>query len=183
MIYPIVLAGNPVLRQKTADLPAGTPDLAKLVDDMFETMYAADGVGLAAPQIGKPLRLLVVDCDPLGEDFPEAKGFKRAFINPTITEESGELWAYNEGCLSIPGIHEDVVRRKIVTIRYLDTEWNEHTETLGGVPARVIQHEYDHLEGRIFTDKLSPIRKRLLRGKLNDIASGHARVSYRVRLK
>lgn len=179
MIYPIVAYGDTVLKKRAEEIIKGSIDLKKLAEDMFETMYEANGVGLAAPQIGKSIRLFVVDAEPMDED--KLKGFKKVFVNPEIIEESGELWAYQEGCLSIPGVREDVMRKPVITIRYFDIDWVEHTETLDGMAARVVQHEYDHLEGILFTDYLTPFKKRILKGKLTGISKGVARADYRMR--
>lgn len=190
MILPIVAYGDTVLRQVTEEIEEGT-DISTLISDMFETMYKAKGVGLAAPQIGKALRLFIVDASPFGEDEPEneeeakeleiLKTFKKVFINPIIEEETGKEWEFNEGCLSIPGIREDISRKPDVVITYFDEQWNFHEETYTGLAARIIQHEYDHIEGILFTDKLNPLKKRLLKGKLNDISKGNVRVDYRMK--
>lgn len=179
MIYPIVLFGDPVLKKKGSDIPHGE-DVKELVQDMFETMYAASGVGLAAPQIGKSIRLFVVDDYPMMEEGEE--GIKKAFINPEILEEDGEDWAFEEGCLSIPGIRADVDRPEIIKIKYYDEDWNEHVEEYDDIHARVIQHEYDHIEGVLFTDYLTPFKKRLLKGKLSNISKGKVDADYRVRV-
>lgn len=179
MIYPIVLYGDPVLKKRAEDIVEGSIDVKELVEDMFETMYHASGVGLAAPQIGKSLRLFVIDSTPMEDD--ENKGVKKAFINPEIIEETGREWAFEEGCLSIPGIREDVNRPPTVTINYLDEDWNEHEETFEGIIARIIQHEYDHIEGVLFTDHLSSFKKRLLKGKLGNISKGKVDVDYRIK--
>ncbi len=179
MIYPIVAYGDPVLKQRARDIDQDFPGLHQLADDMFETMYASSGVGLAGPQIGKDLRIFVVDAEPMDEE--KLKGFKKVFINPEMLEELGAPWPYEEGCLSIPGIREDVSRPAQIRIRYRDLDWQLHEETYEGMAARVIQHEYDHLEGRLFTDHLSAFRRRLLRGKLQDISRGRVDVDYRMR--
>ena len=178
MILPIYLYGQPVLRKQAEEIE-NTPELKQFISDMFETLTQADGCGLAAPQVGKPWRLFVVDGTELAEDYPECKDFKRAFINPEMLEESEETCTYSEGCLSLPGISENVIRPTTIVLRYLDEDFNEHEETFTGFQARIIQHEYDHLEGRVFTDRLSPIKKMVLKGKLNDIASGKTRASYK----
>ncbi len=182
MIYPIVVYGNPVLKKKAKDIEQESFDVKKLVEDMFETMYAASGVGLAAPQIGKSIRLFIVDGSPMdGEDGEEAmEDFKKVFINPEIIEEAGEEWDFEEGCLSIPNIREDVSRQEEVTIRYLDENWEEHTETFTGLKARIIQHEYDHIEGVLFTDHLTSFKKRLLKGKLGNISKGKVTAGYKL---
>ncbi|GAL77973.1 peptide deformylase [Algibacter lectus] len=162
MILPIVAYGDPVLKRKATDITEDYPKLDALVDNMFETMYNAYGVGLAAPQIGLPIRMFLVDTTPFADDEElteeeqkSLEGFKRVFINPKITKEEGEEWAFNEGCLSIPDVREDVFRKPVITIEYLDENFKAHTETFDGLVARVIQHEYDHIEGVLFTDKLS----------------------------
>jgi peptide deformylase len=178
MIYPIVMYGDPVLRQKAKDIEAGT-DLHALVSDMFETMHAASGVGLAAPQIGKSLRLFVIDGNVI-EDEPGMADFKKVFVNPVIIQEIGTQWEYEEGCLSIPNIREKISRKERLTIRYMDENWNQHEETFDGLKARIIQHEYDHIEGKMFVDYLTPLKKRLLKGKLSDISKGKVDTEYRI---
>jgi peptide deformylase len=179
MIYPIVVYGHPILKKIAEDIPRDYPDLDKLIEDMFETMYHAEGLGLAAPQIGKSLRLFVIDGDPVAEDEPEMAGFKKAFINPRVTERSGEVVPMNEGCLSIPNLHEEVKRESFVKIQYYDPQWEYHDEVFEGLKARVIQHEYDHLDGILFPDRLSPLKRKLLKGKLNDISKGKFEVDYK----
>jgi peptide deformylase len=182
MKYPIVAYGDPVLRKKaTAIAPDEYPHIKQIVEDMFETMYAAHGVGLAAPQVGLSMRLFVVDATPFDKDEPGLTDFKKTFINAQILEESGEEWAFNEGCLSIPDIREDVYRKADVKISYYDEEWHHHEETFSGLAARIIQHEYDHIEGKLFTDKLSPLKKRLIEKKLNDISKGMVDVEYKMK--
>jgi peptide deformylase len=178
MIYPIVMYGDTVLRKKASEIEQGT-DLSKLIEDMFETMHGASGVGLAAPQIGKPIRLFVVDGSALEEE-PGMNEFKKAFINPEIIEETGTPWIYEEGCLSIPNIRENVSRKDKVLIRYFDELWEEHEEEFTGIQARIIQHEYDHIEGKLFIDYLTPLKKRLLKGKLADISKGKVNTEYRI---
>ena len=178
MIYPIVMYGDPVLRQKAKDIEVGT-DLHPLVGDMFETMHAANGVGLAAPQIGKSMRLFVVDGNVI-EDEPGMAAFKKVFVNPVMIEELGTPWEYEEGCLSIPNIREKISRKERLTIRYFDENWNMHKETFDGLKARIIQHEYDHIEGKMFVDYLTPLKKRLLKGKLSDISKGKVDTEYRI---
>jgi peptide deformylase len=173
MIYPIVLYGDPVLKKAGENIEPGSMDVKQLSEDMFETMYQASGVGLAAPQIGKNLRIFVVDSGPLEEkEGEQTEGFKRVFINPEIVEMEGEEWAFEEGCLSIPGVRADVTRPLEVTIRYFDENWREHTETLDDMPARIVLHEYDHIEGVLFTDHVSGLKKRLIKGKLSSISQG-----------
>ncbi len=183
MIYPIVVAGHPVLRTKAQEIDSTYTDLKQLVEDMFETMYVSDGVGLAAPQIGKAIRLFVIDAEPLAEDNPELRNFKKVFVNPIIIEESGEEWLFNEGCLSVPGIREDVLRKSIVKIKYFDENWQQHQDVFDGIKARIIQHEHDHLEGVLFTDRLSFLKKKMIKGKLTDISKGKVDVSYNIRIK
>lgn len=178
MKFPIVAYGDPVLKKVCKNIDQEYPDLQQLVDDMFETMYAASGVGLAAPQIGLPIRLFIVDT---GADEDGKEGFKRVFINAEIVDESGEEWAFNEGCLSIPDIREDVVRKPTILIKYYDELWVLHQEKVTGMAARVIQHEYDHIEGKLFTDKLSLLRKRMLKSKLDNIAKGNVHTDYKMR--
>ena len=188
MILPILAYGDPVLRKKAKPITPDYPELPKLLDDMFETMYNALGVGLAAPQIGLPIRLFIVDTSPFGEDaeLDEAErealaAFKRVFINAEIKEEEGEPWSFNEGCLSIPNIREDVQRNPRITMTYVDENFQAREETFDGLIARVIQHEYDHIEGVLFTDKLSSFKKRLLKGKLSNISKGKIEVDYKMR--
>ncbi len=183
MILPIVAYGTAVLREETEEIDKDYPDLDLLIEDMFETMYAAKGVGLAAPQIGRAIRLFIIDASGFNEDdeYPELEDFKRVFINPIIIEESGKEWKFEEGCLSIPGIREDVSRQPTVTIEYYNEKFELVEETLDGIAARVIQHEYDHIEATLFTDKINPLRKRLIKGKLNDIAKGNIQVKYRMK--
>jgi peptide deformylase len=182
MKYPILAYGDPVLRKKaTAIAPDEYPHLKELVENMFETMYAAHGVGLAAPQIGLAMRLFVVDASPFAEDDESLKDFKKAFINATVLEETGEEWPFNEGCLSIPDIREDIYRQKNVRLSYYDENWKHYEETFSGMAARIIQHEYDHIEGKLFTDKLSPLRRRLIEKKLNDISRGIVDVEYKMK--
>ncbi len=178
MIYPIVMYGDAVLRKRAKDIEKGT-DLKELVNDMFETMDAARGIGLAAPQIGKSVRLFVVDGTSL-EDEPDLKDFKKTFVNALIIEEEGEPWGFEEGCLSIPNIREEVARPEKLRIKYFDENWNEHEEEFDGMKARIIQHEYDHIEGKLFIDYLSPLKKRMLKGKLADISKGDVETEYRI---
>lgn len=181
MIYPIVIYGSPVLREKSENISADYPDLKKLVEDMFATLKEAEGVGLAAPQIGKNIRLFIVDCTPWADDNPELAEYKRVFINAEIYEESEETGLFNEGCLSLPGLHEDVRRPLSIRMRYVDENFTEHDEEFTGLPARVIQHEYDHIEGEVFTDHLSPLKRNLLKGKLLNLTKGRYRCSYKTK--
>ena len=188
MILPIVAYGDPVLRKVGVEIDKDYPNLKELIANMKETMYNASGVGLAAPQIGKAIRLFVIDASPFAEDEDlddaereNLKNFTRVYINPKIVEEEGEEWTFNEGCLSIPDIREDVKRKPEISITFLDEDFKEHTETFDGLLARVIQHEYDHIEGVLFTDKLSSLRKRLLKSRLEKISKGKISVDYRMR--
>lgn len=188
MVLPIIAYGDPVLRKETETITKNYPDLDGFIDNMFETMYAARGIGLAAPQVGVPIRLFVVDAtvfeddEELTEEEREFTAtFKKVFINARILEESGDEWAFNEGCLSIPDVREDVFRQPHVTIEYEDENFNKHTDTFTGIVARIVQHEYDHIEGILFTDKLSPLKKRLIQGKLANISKGRIDVDYRMR--
>lgn len=179
MIHPIVLYGDPVLKKPGEDIPHGE-DVKDLIADMFETMYSASGVGLAAPQIGKSIRLFVIDSSAMHEE--DGKGLRKAFINPEIIEEEGEPWLFEEGCLSIPGIREDVKREPRIRIHYYDEDWNEHEEEFDDIEARIIQHEYDHIEGILFTDHISSFKKRLLKGKLSNISKGKTDATYRIKV-
>ncbi|SKC76526.1 peptide deformylase [Ohtaekwangia koreensis] len=178
MIYPIVMYGDPVLRQRAKDIEQGT-DLKQLIEDMFETMHAASGIGLAAPQIGKGIRLFIVDGSAL-EDEEGMDNFRKAFVNPQILEEDGTPWDFEEGCLSIPNIREKVSRKERLKIRYYDENWAQHEEVYDGMKARIIQHEYDHIEGKLFVDYLPALKKRLLKGKLADISKGKVDTEYRI---
>jgi peptide deformylase len=188
MILPIVAYGDPVLKKIATNIDNTYPNLNELLDNMFETMYNAFGVGLAAPQIGLPIRLFVIDTTPFSEDDDlttdeqkELNGFKKVFINAIILKEEGDEWAFNEGCLSIPDVREDVYRQPKITIEYVDEKFNSYTEVYDGLIARVIQHEYDHIEGVLFTDKLSSLKKRLIKGRLSNISKGKIDVDYRMR--
>lgn len=181
MILPIYVYGQPVLRKVTEDITPDYPNLKELIDNMFETMYNADGVGLAAPQIGLDIRLFVVDLEPMGEDDPKYKGFKKVFINAHILERSGDIETVQEGCLSLPGLHESVPREGKIRIRYQDENFVEYEEEYNDFFARCIQHEYDHLDGILFIDKISPIRKQLVKSKLNNMLKGKTNCHYRVK--
>ena len=181
MIYPITAYGDPVLKEEAQDIPQDYPNLQELIQDMFDTMYYAHGVGLAAPQISKSIRLFVIDSEPMMDEGDEGKGVKKAFINPEIIEESGEEWGFEEGCLSIPGVRETVYRPERLVIRYFDEEWNEHEDTYDGMTARVIQHEYDHIEGILFTDHLNGLKKRLIKNKLAKISKGEVDADYKMK--
>lgn len=187
MILPIRAFGDPVLRKKGKDIDKDYPELSILIENMFETMHGAHGIGLAAPQIGLDIRLFVVDATPLAEDedyediAEELKTFKKVFINAKILEESGEEWKFNEGCLSIPEVREDVKRKETILIEYYDENFVKHTETFSDIRARIIQHEYDHIEGVLFTDHLSALKKKLVKGKLQKISQGDINTSYKMR--
>lgn len=180
MIYPIVLFGDPVLKKKAQKIEPGALDIDQLIEDMFETMDAANGVGLAAPQIGLSIRLFVVDTEPIVDEDEE--GLRQAFINPEIVEESGEEWKFEEGCLSIPGVREDVSRQEVVKIKYQNQNWEHQEMEVDGMLARVIQHEYDHIEGILFTDHISSFKKKLIKRKLENISKGKVSADYRVKI-
>lgn len=188
MILPIVAYGDTVLRKKGKEISKDYPNLESLLDNMYETMYGALGVGLAAPQIGLPIRLFIVDTEPFAEDEALSveeqkflKDFKQTFINPKIIKEEGDEWAFTEGCLSIPDIREDVFRQPKINIEFFDENFEKHTQEYEGLAARVIQHEYDHIEGVLFTDKISSLKKRLIKSKLTSISKGKIKVDYRMR--
>lgn len=186
MKLPIVAYGDPILRKKAEEIDNNYPQLKELIDNMFETMYAASGVGLAAPQIGLPIRMFVIDGSPFAEDEdgesdPSLKDFKKVVINPIIIKEYGDKWAFNEGCLSIPDVNEDVLRPSNVVINYLDENFEEHEVELCGLAARIVQHEYDHIEGKLFVDKLGPLKKTMLKAKLDQISKGLIRVGYKMK--
>ena len=188
MILPIVAYGDPVLRKVAKEIDADYPDLKELISNMKQTMYHASGVGIAAPQIGKSIRLFIIDASPFAqdEDLSESdriqlKHFNNVFINPKVIKEEGNEWVFSEGCLSIPDVREDVFRKASVTFEYDDEDFVRHTETLTGLAARVFQHEYDHLEGILFTDKLSSLKKRIIKKKLEKISTGKIQVDYRMR--
>ncbi len=194
MVLPIVVYGDPVLRKKCVDIEKSHENLPALIQNMYETMYEANGVGLAAPQVGKAIRLFVIDASPFAEvdedeepeftaeEMKQMDGFKKTFINAVITNEEGEEWKFNEGCLSIPKIREDVLRKPDLTIEYYDEHFKKHKETYNGVIARVIQHEYDHIEGILFTDKISPFKRKMISGKLADISKGKFRADYKTKV-
>ena len=181
MILPVYTYGQPVLRKVAADITPDYPELKQLIANMFETMDHADGVGLAAPQIGMDIRVVVIDLDVLSEDFPEYKGFRRAYINAHILEVEGEEEKMEEGCLSLPGIHETVVRKNRIHVQYMDEEFQAHDEWVEGYLARVMQHEFDHLEGKMFIDHLSALRKQMIKGKLNNMLKGKIHCDYRTK--
>jgi peptide deformylase len=178
MKLPIVAYGDPVLKKIGTDIDKDYPALKQLISDMFDTMYHANGVGLAAPQIDLPIRLFIVDT---GEDDDGKPGYKQVFINAEILEETGEAWSFNEGCLSIPDIRENIMRKPNIKITYFDENWVEHTDDVDGMPARVIQHEYDHIEGKLFTDKVSVLRKTMLKSKLDAISKGNIKTDYKMK--
>jgi len=179
MKLPIIAYGDPVLKKKAVEIDQDYPNLSELIKNMFDTMYNASGVGLAAPQIGLSIRLFIVDITD--RDEPEYQDFKKVFINPTIIEETGELWSFNEGCLSIPDIREDVKRHQNVLLSYYDENFVHHEETFSGMAARVIQHEYDHIEGKLFTDKLGPLTRAMIKNKLDAISRGAIKVGYKMK--
>ena len=188
MILPIVGYGDPVLRKKCEEIPQDYPELKKVIADMYETMYNAYGVGLAAPQVGLPIRIFIVDTEAFSDDEELSKeeqellaNFSKTIINPTILKEEGEEWGFNEGCLSIPEVREDVYRQEKITIEYYDEDFNKHTDVYDGMIARVIQHEYDHIEGILFTDKISSLKKRLIQKKLQNIMEGKTRPDYKMK--
>lgn len=183
MILPIYIYGQPVLRKVSENIDKEYPELQKLIADMFETLTASDGVGLAAPQIGLDIRLVVIDLDVLSEDLPEYKDFRKAYINPEILEyDESEYTSSEEGCLSLPGIHENVRRPKRIYVRYTDTDFNEHEEWVDGYLARVMQHEFDHLDAKMFIDRISPLRRQLIKSKLKALLQGRFRCSYRTKV-
>jgi peptide deformylase len=188
MILSIVAYGHPVLREVAKPISPEYPQLDKLIDDMWETMYGSNGVGLAAPQVNRAIRLFVIDSTQIFEnmdddekdDYPDGPGVKQVFINARIVSLNGEEWAYNEGCLSIPKIREDISRNEEVVLEYQDEEFNVYTKTFNGITARVILHEYDHIEGKLFIDRISLLKRKLIKGKLDDISRGKVRVDYRM---
>lgn len=181
MILPIYLYGQTVLRKVTEDITPDYPDLQKLIGDMFETVTQAEGIGLAAPQIGLPIRLVIIDLDPLSEDFPEFKDFRRAYINAHIIETSEETETMEEGCLSLPGIHEKVTRPTRIHVKYMDENFVEHDEWVDGYLARVMQHEFDHLEGKVFVDRISPLRRQMNKNRLMGLLKGKAHCTYKTK--
>ena len=197
MVLPIVVYGDPVLRKVAQDIDANYEGLAQFIKDMFETMYKANGLGLAAPQVGKSIRLFVIDATPFAErdeddeegeekftseQLEQLRNFKKVFINPRMLEETGDEWKFNEGCLSIPKINEDVSRPEKITIEYYDEHFTKHVESYDNVIARVIQHEYDHIEGKLFTDRISAFKRKMISGKLNDIANGKVHPNYKIKV-
>lgn len=188
MVFPIVAYGHPVLRKVAKDIEPDYPGLAKLIEDMWETMYASAGVGLAAPQINKDIRLFVVDTVQMfsgmkeseRKEYPDSPGIKGVFINAHVMELNGDEWLYNEGCLSIPKIREDILRHRVVALEYQDENFQSHQRIFQGLTARVILHEYDHLDGKLFIDHVSPLKRKLMRGKLSDISKGKIKVNYKM---
>ena len=188
MILPIVAYGSPVLRMVSTDIAQEYPDLDKFIADMWETMYASNGVGLAAPQVNRNIRLFVIDSTQVFENhheedkgkYPDDPGIKRVFINANLKALNGKEWSYNEGCLSIPKIREDVLRNEELTLEYQDEQFVKHTETFNGITARIILHEYDHIEGKLFIDYLKPLKRKLMKGKLDDISKGKIKVDYKM---
>lgn len=181
MILPVYVYGQPVLREVAQDITPDYPNLKELIQNMFETMENADGIGLAAPQIGLPIRVVVIDLDVLSEDYPEFAGFRKVFINPHILEVDGDDVTMGEGCLSLPGIGEDVTRPDIIRVEYMDENFEKHSEEVQGYLARVMQHEFDHLDGVMFIDHVSPLRKQMIRSKLTKLVAGKARTHYKVK--
>ena len=181
MILPILVYGDAILKKETEEISADYPELQTIITNMYETMYSARGVGLAAPQVGFPISLFIIDSTEMEDELSFEKAVKQVFINAQIIERTGEDCIYSEGCLSIPDIHENVIRKPKITIRYMDENFVEHTDTFEGMPARVIQHEYDHVLGITFIDHLSPLKKTLLRGKLNDISTGRKTTFYKTK--
>lgn len=188
MILPIVAYGNPILRKVAREIDAEYPALDKLIEDMWETLYQSNGVGLAAPQVNRDIRLFLVDSAQVfsnmdedeESDYPDEPGIKQVFINARISALDGQEWPYNEGCLSIPKIREDVYRSEVVTLEYMDEQFQSHVKTFNGITARIILHEYDHIEGKLFIDYLKPLKRKLLKGKLDDITKGKIKVDYRM---
>ena len=188
MVLPILAYGHPILRKVARDINPDYPNLQKLIADMWETMYSSNGVGLAAPQVNRDIRLFVVDSQQIFQnmeedekkDFPDSPGIKQVFINAHVVEVEGRNWSYNEGCLSIPKIREDIKRQSVVTIEYVDENFQHHMRTYQGLTARIILHEYDHIEGKLFIDHISPLKRKLLKGKLNDISKGKVKVDYKM---
>lgn len=180
MILPVVAYGHPVLKKVAENIPRDYPGLDQFIADLWETMYVSDGVGLAAPQVNRSIRLFVVDASAFAEKYPEASQFKKAFINADIYHQEGDEFSFNEGCLSFPGLREDILRKPVIHIRYLDENFIEHDERYDGVVARIIQHEYDHIEGIVFVDRIPTLKKMLLKRRLTDISKGDVEVSYRM---
>jgi peptide deformylase len=180
MVLPIVAYGHATLKNMSHDIEKDYPELDKLIEDMFETMYTTNGVGLAAPQINRNIRLFVVDAEPFKEDYPDAEGQKRVFINAHILEEDGDEWSFEEGCLSVPDIHEAVLRKPRIKVSYFNENWEHHEEWFEGILARIMQHEYDHIDGKIFTEKINNMRKLIIKRKLADITNGRIDPKYKM---
>ena len=180
MILPVVAFGHPVLKKAAEDISPDYPNLSQFIADMWETMYLSDGVGLAAPQVNQSIRLFVIDASAFAEKYPGTEHFRKAFLNASIYLEEGEEFSFNEGCLSFPGLREDIMRKPVIYIRYMDENFVEHDERYDGVLARVIQHEYDHIEGIVFVDRITSLKKMLLKRKLSDISKGNVEVAYRM---
>ncbi|MFO7615509.1 MAG: peptide deformylase [Bacteroidales bacterium] len=181
MILPIVAYGDPVLKTRARDIEKDYPELPSLLENMWETMHNAQGVGLAAPQIGLPIRIFIVDASPFEEDEEALKDFKKVFINARIVEQSGQEWLFNEGCLSFPDLREDIYRKSKIKIQYLDENFESHEEEYDGLAARIIQHEYDHIEGIVMIDRISPLKRRLIKGKINNIVKGVVKPGYKMK--
>lgn len=182
MIYPVTVYGDPVLRQVAGEIEPDYPNLAEVLENLWETMYHADGVGLAAPQVGLPIRIFVIDATAAAAENPELEGFRKTFINAEILESTGQPWVMEEGCLSLPEIREDVTRPDSVRIRYQDENFVEHEDVYSGYIARIIQHEYDHIEGKLFIDYLSPLRRKLLKSRLSNISKGKVQPHYKIKV-
>jgi len=180
MILPVVAYGHPILKKKARIIETDYPDLKQFISDIWETMYQADGVGLAAPQVNRSIRMFVVDASVFVKDHPEADGFKQLFINPEIYKEEGDEWIFNEGCLSFPGMREDISRKPVIWIRWMDEEFQPHDQRFDGILARVIQHEYDHIEGILMVDRMNSLKRVLLKRRLNDITKGNVETSYKM---
>lgn len=180
MIMPVLAYGHPVLKKVAAPVTPDYPDLAQFLTDIWDTMYVSDGVGLAAPQVNRSIRIFVIDASPFTGKHPETEGFKKTFINAVIYEEEGDEWSFNEGCLSFPGLREDIMRKPVIRIRYVDENFIPHDERYDGIVARIIQHEYDHIQGITMVDRLSPLKKILLKGRLADISKGNIEVPYKM---
>ena len=180
MTLPVVAYGHPVLKKIAEPVTPGYPDLKEFVENMWETMYQSDGVGLAAPQVNRSIRIIVIDASAFAEKYPESANFKKAFINAYIYREEGEPWSFNEGCLSFPGLREDIIRKPVIHMRYMDENFTEYEERFEGVTARIIQHEYDHIEGIVFVDRIPSLKKMLLKRRLSDISKGNVEVGYKM---
>ena len=180
MILPVLAYGHPTLRKVAKEINSDYPDLKQFIEDMFETMYQSDGVGLAAPQVNRSIRVITIDATAFAETHPEAADFKKVFINPKIYLEEGEEWSFNEGCLSFPGLRQEIMRKPVIRVKWVDEDFNEHDEQFDGIAARVIQHEYDHLEGILFVDRMNPLKRMVIKGKLSDISKGKVDTFYKM---